>query len=207
MSRLSAARRLLLRCPAGLRADRTAAGATGVEAVVGGRRRNGRGISQYECWGGNTAPGTGRSIATMEDVESMMPRGCSCPFDAVVIDDIQAAGPRFDPPSLLRPGGTVVLVGDPRQLAPAVLSRGAAARRLSRSMFERLQTAPGASPLVQCKCIRIFEPRPTLLRRSVGGRMHGGGSTRGASSDVKLWTLRRFRRRRGCRTTRIAARL
>ena len=74
----------------------------------------------------------------------MLAAAASVPlFDAVVIDEAAQATETATliPLRWLRPGGTVVLVGDPRQLAPTVLSRGVAAQRLSRSMFERLQTA------------------------------------------------------------------
>lgn len=43
------------------------------------------------------------------------------------------------PLQLLAPGGHVVLVGDPKQLPPTVLSRAAEASNLAQSLFERLQ--------------------------------------------------------------------
>ncbi len=43
------------------------------------------------------------------------------------------------PVQLLAPGGHVVLVGDPKQLPPTVLSRAAEASNLAQSLFERLQ--------------------------------------------------------------------
>ena len=43
------------------------------------------------------------------------------------------------PFQLLAPGGQVVLVGDPKQLPPTVLSRAAEASNLAQSLFERLQ--------------------------------------------------------------------
>lgn len=43
------------------------------------------------------------------------------------------------PLQLLAPGGQVVLVGDPKQLPPTVLSRAAEASNLAQSLFERLQ--------------------------------------------------------------------
>lgn len=49
--------------------------------------------------------------------------------------------------------GQVVLVGDPQQLPPTVLSRSAAARHLSQSLFERLQRVPSflaICPLLPC---------------------------------------------------------
>ena len=45
------------------------------------------------------------------------------------------------PLQLLAPGGHVVLVGDPKQLPPTVLSRAAEASNLAQSLFERLQKA------------------------------------------------------------------
>ena len=55
------------------------------------------------------------------------------------------------PLQLLAPGGQVVLVGDPKQLPPTVLSWAAEAGNLAQSLFERLQqvclyiSAPSAS--------------------------------------------------------------
>ncbi len=43
------------------------------------------------------------------------------------------------PLQLLAPGGHVVLVGDPKQLPPTVLSRAAESSNLAQSLFERLQ--------------------------------------------------------------------
>jgi len=43
------------------------------------------------------------------------------------------------PFQLLAPGGQVVLVGDPKQLPPTVLSRAAEASNLAQSLFECLQ--------------------------------------------------------------------
>ena len=43
------------------------------------------------------------------------------------------------PLQLLAPEGHVVLVGDPKQLPPTVLSRAAEASNLAQSLFERLQ--------------------------------------------------------------------
>ena len=40
---------------------------------------------------------------------------------------------------LLAPGGKVVMVGDPQQLPPTVLSKAADSARLSQSLFQRLQ--------------------------------------------------------------------
>ena len=40
---------------------------------------------------------------------------------------------------LIAPGARVVLVGDPKQLPPTVLSRAAEASHLAQSLFERLQ--------------------------------------------------------------------
>ncbi|GLI67193.1 hypothetical protein VaNZ11_011114, partial [Volvox africanus] len=64
-------------------------------------------------------------------------------FDALIIDEAaQALEPAaLIPLQLLRPGAKVVLVGDPKQLPPTVLSRAADAAQLSQSLFERLQRA------------------------------------------------------------------
>lgn len=40
---------------------------------------------------------------------------------------------------LVRPGGSVALVGDPKQLPATVLSQAASASHLAQSLFERLQ--------------------------------------------------------------------
>ena len=45
---------------------------------------------------------------------------------------------------LVRPGGSVVLVGDPKQLPATVLSQAASARHLNQSLFERLERASPA---------------------------------------------------------------
>lgn len=55
---------------------------------------------------------------------------------------------------LLRPAGRAVLVGDPQQLPPTVLSRAAAARHLSQSLFARLQRV-NALETCLCKCCTV----------------------------------------------------
>ncbi|KAA6418527.1 MAG: hypothetical protein FRX49_11473 [Trebouxia sp. A1-2] len=64
-------------------------------------------------------------------------------FNAIMIDEAaQALEPAaLVPLQLLAPGGHVVLVGDPKQLPPTVLSRAAEASNLAQSLFERLQQA------------------------------------------------------------------
>lgn len=62
-------------------------------------------------------------------------------FDVVIMDEAAQA---LEPAALVAVGmvsaeGQVVLVGDPQQLPPTVLSRSAVARHLSQSLFERLQ--------------------------------------------------------------------
>ncbi len=76
---------------------------------------------------------------------------CSCPYLAsspsssyglffFFLQAAQALEPAaLVPLQLLAPGGHVVLVGDPKQLPPTVLSRAAEASNLAQSLFERLQ--------------------------------------------------------------------
>lgn len=54
------------------------------------------------------------------------------------------------PLQMLKPSGSVVLVGDPKQLPATVMSRAADIAGLSRSLFERLQQ-------VRCpaRCLRL----------------------------------------------------
>ncbi|CAL8465380.1 g4916 [Coccomyxa elongata] len=64
-------------------------------------------------------------------------------FDAVIIDEAaQAVEPAaLIPLQMLKPNGSIVLVGDPKQLPATVVSRAAERAGLSRSLFERLQQA------------------------------------------------------------------
>lgn len=82
------------------------------------------------------------------DLVGMWPPGHAPLFDALVIDEAaQALEPSaLIPFSLLKPSSKIVLVGDPRQLPPTVLSREAEAAALAQSLFERLQLA--GSPVV-----------------------------------------------------------
>jgi superfamily I DNA and/or RNA helicase len=70
---------------------------------------------------------------------------CAVPlFDAVIIDEAAQATElaTLIPLRWLRPGGTCVLVGDPKQLAPTVLCKHPTVEScLSRSLFERMQLA------------------------------------------------------------------
>ncbi|MEW5299031.1 MAG: hypothetical protein WDW36_002086 [Sanguina aurantia] len=77
------------------------------------------------------------------DLLSAWPPGTAPRFDALVIDEAaQALEPAaLIPLQLLRPGAKILLVGDPLQLPPTVLSRLAETAKLSQSMFERLQRA------------------------------------------------------------------
>jgi superfamily I DNA and/or RNA helicase len=76
---------------------------------------------------------------------SMWPAGHAPLFDALVVDEAaQAVEPAtLIPAALLRQGTSAraVLVGDPRQLPPTVLSRAAETALLAQSLFERLQRA------------------------------------------------------------------
>ena len=60
---------------------------------------------------------------------------------------------------LVRPGGSVALVGDPKQLPAIVLSQAASAHHLAQSLFERLQRV---GPLPQgAVCCRLWLPGQT----------------------------------------------
>jgi hypothetical protein len=65
----------------------------------------------------------------------------------------------------LPPDSQVVLVGDPRQLPPTVLSRAADAARLSQSLFERLQSA-GCRV---CLLSRQYRMHPAISRSATAG--------------------------------------
>lgn len=72
----------------------------------------------------------------------MWPTGAAPLFDALVIDEAaQALEPAtLIPFQLIKPGASrIILVGDPRQLPPTVLSKAAEGARLAQSLFERLQ--------------------------------------------------------------------
>ncbi|KAG1653968.1 hypothetical protein FOA52_008664 [Chlamydomonas sp. UWO 241] len=77
------------------------------------------------------------------ELVSGWPPGRAPRFDALVIDEAaQALEPAtLIPMQLLRSGARIVLVGDPQQLPPTVLSAGGSAAALSQSLFERLQRA------------------------------------------------------------------
>ena len=65
---------------------------------------------------------------------------CSSLYGLFFLQAAQALEPAaLVPVQLLAPGGHVVLVGDPKQLPPTVLSRAAEASNLAQSLFERLQ--------------------------------------------------------------------
>ncbi|GIM05142.1 hypothetical protein Vretimale_9587 [Volvox reticuliferus] len=90
-----------------------------------------------------TATGAALSRSGRSAVETPSVAPGAYRFDALIIDEAaQALEPAaLIPLQLLRPGAKVVLVGDPKQLPPTVLSRAADAAQLSQSLFERLQRA------------------------------------------------------------------
>ena len=64
-------------------------------------------------------------------------------FDVVIVDEASQA---VEPASLipmqwLKPGGLIVLIGDPKQLAPTILSKAAKNANFEQSLFDRLQRA------------------------------------------------------------------
>ena len=104
----------------------------------------------------------------------------------MVIDEAaQATEPAtLIPLRWLKPGGVAVLVGDPRQLAPTLLSRGRVAECLGRSLFERLQLAGAETHLLSVQYrmaprIRAF-PSTTLY----GGKLVDGTSGGDCGDDA-----------------------
>jgi superfamily I DNA and/or RNA helicase len=57
----------------------------------------------------------------------------------------------------------VILVGDPQQLPATVLSRDAAAARLARSLFQRLQEANVPATLLEARPPALRPAGPTRL--------------------------------------------
>ena len=114
--------------------------------------------------GGRGGANTAGSVRTPSPASVL---SCAvAPFDAVVIDEAaQATEPAtLIPLRWLKPGGVAVLVGDPRQLAPTLLSRGRVAECLGRSLFERLQLAGAETHLLSVQYrmaprIRAFPSR------------------------------------------------
>lgn len=134
----------------------------------------GTGAARNKVAGGRRGGGHNNEAAADA---AMTTAGCAVPlFDAVVIDEAaQAVEPAtLIPIRWLRPGGTVVLVGDPRQLAPTVICRGVAARRLGRSMFERLQTAGAKVHLLSVQYRMHPEIRAFPSDRFYGGMLADG---------------------------------
>ncbi|GFR50440.1 hypothetical protein Agub_g12661, partial [Astrephomene gubernaculifera] len=119
-------------------ATHTAAAAAAAAAAAGGSNSNtaatGSAATAASASGSGTSGAGGGGL--------LLPAGAPR-FDALIIDEAaQALEPAaLIPLQLLQPGGKVILVGDPRQLPPTVLSRAAEAARLSQSLFERLQAA------------------------------------------------------------------
>lgn len=94
--------------------------------------------------GGRSATGAGASGVHVQQTSTVASQ-CAVPlFDAVIIDEAAQATEiaTLIPLRWLKPGGACVLVGDPKQLAPTVLSKNDAVMQcLSRSLFERMQLA------------------------------------------------------------------
>lgn len=59
------------------------------------------------------------------------------------------------PLQMLKPNGSVVLVGDPKQLPATVVSRAAERAGLSRSLFERLQQVRCPAPCQPLPCMYL----------------------------------------------------
>lgn len=70
-------------------------------------------------------------------------QGHQVSFDSLIVDEAaQATEPlTLVPLRLLKPSARVVLVGDPNQLPPTVISSRANKKGLGRSMFERFYKA------------------------------------------------------------------
>jgi hypothetical protein len=76
----------------------------------------------------------------------------------------------------------VILVGDPRQLPPTVLSRSAEAARLSQSLFERLQRAGVRAQLLD----RQFRMHPRISRCAAASQRHACCNT-GTRAGAWSW--------------------
>ena len=134
--------------------------------------------------GGRGGANTAGSVRTPSPASVL---SCAvAPFDAVVIDEAaQATEPAtLIPLRWLKPGGVAVLVGDPRQLAPTLLSRGRVAECLGRSLFERLQLAGAETHLLSVQYrmaprIRAF-PSTTFY----GGKLVDGTSGGDCGDDA-----------------------
>lgn len=121
-------------------------------------------------------------IASLSPFSAGSSTTCVVPlFDAVVIDEAaQATEPAtLIPLRWLKPGGTIVLVGDPKQLAPTVLCRGGHAKRLALSLFERLQRRGAAVHLLSVQYRMHPSIREFPSERFYGGRLTDGESAFG----------------------------
>ena len=138
----------------------------------GGRARDGEGGRG----GGTLTTGSGRTPSSSASLSCAV-----APFDAVVIDEAaQATEPAtLIPLRWLKPGGVAVLVGDPRQLAPTVLSRGRVAECLGRSLFERLQLAGAETHLLSVQYRMAPRIRAFPSNTFYGGKLVDGGGTGG----------------------------
>lgn len=97
-------------------------------------------------------------------------------FDAVIIDEASQAveTATLIPMQWLKPDGLIVLVGDPKQLAPTILSKSAKRARFDQSMFERLQNAGVAVHALS----EQYRMHPKIVRfpseRFYGGTLYSG---------------------------------
>lgn len=97
-------------------------------------------------------------------------------FDAVIIDEASQAveTATLIPMQWLKPDGLIVLVGDPKQLAPTILSKSAKRARFDQSMFERLQNAGVAVHALT----EQYRMHPKIVRfpseRFYGGSLYSG---------------------------------
>jgi hypothetical protein len=169
------------------------------------------------------------------DLLSLWPAGHAPAFDAVVVDEaaqalepaaliplqllrgspaVVAAAASSDPAaaaaraSSLPPPAPprIVLVGDPRQLPPTVLSRAAGAAELSRSLFERLQRC--GAPATMLRTQYRMHPSVSAFPRAL---FYGGQLADGVSAEERaaafhadasfapyvVWDVRGGRERRG----------
>lgn len=97
-------------------------------------------------------------------------------FDAVIIDEASQAveTATLIPMQWLKPDGLIVLVGDPKQLAPTILSKSAKRARFDQSMFERLQNAGVAVHALS----EQYRMHPKIVRfpsdKFYGGTLYSG---------------------------------
>ena len=93
---------------------------------------------------------------------------------------------------LVRPGGSVALVGDPKQLPATVLSQAASSRHLAQSLFERLQRVRSARKASSVWCRHCTPARASCRHLEQTGTQGGwgmSGKLRCSESKIHLHHL------------------